>query len=742
MGFPLHPSESREEMTSSKGLKKEKGTSPRREKQKSYLGPRADERQLSNARKSAIKESLGAILSEDSGPPSRTRPRPEDDTITSPRRSKSGGYVLPAVAGQAFAQPRRSISSSYKSSGLYDDPFIDALLGAQSSVTTSSVTQQNPRKMWHGLGLDQFKEKMGYKKPFSGDESGHYSLDASDTGASFESGTGGPNRKLEQKRSRSPSFLRQRAQATSHSERGTRSIDKAFRRLSLSSHHTRTTVGEESAPTSYSEHRRSINVQVRRAPNRTRSDEQPSRLRWRQDDEESSDLPPPPLGGAMPGRHIRRTRKKAVKQDSFYGLELEKEGQSTQMSPKTNSPSTSSHRTTRSKPKVLLSKVSSSSPRSPRSSHSRERPSTTTKRVTSSLRTPSTRERKSLSASTSPTATTPSTISSRPREIIESTEGWADLQLDALDPTEMPVPVLDERYGNDIKTAMVVGENLMNLGVQLLTRGHDLKTAATRRNSLLGRDSQRSTKVETHIPIESDMEHITLGTKYPPKHWDRLEKLEQKKEMAAATSNDYADDFMDDESEIESLAGILDESRRRYDHQSSDLEAKHGTSINSLSSHGASFASLMDGASSSNGTSFNSIMDGSMDDVDDLDDEDLMFSDLHDAAYATHTTTTTTTTTTNTTDAMDNSELFGDSWCGLELEFSELTGPTTSLPAHAHKSKRSISRHRSAPLEPVKKYYIPKGNKPSLGRPPSGKSKLGTLSSNKDPGMDKYSTSY
>lgn len=279
----------------------------------------------------------------------------------------------------------------------------------------------------------------------------------------------------------------------------------------------------------------------------------------------------------------------------------------------------------------------------------------------------------------------------------------------------------------------------MNLGVQLLTRGHDLKTAATRRNSLLGKAGQRSTKVDTNGPIESTIEHtITLGTMFPPKHWDKLEKLENNKKDMGKTVQSAAvdDDFVDDESEIESLAGIWDESRRRYDHQSSsgDLEAKHGTSLNSLSSNGASFASLLDGASSSNGTSFNSLMDvGSMD--DDLDDEDLMFSDLHDAAYATN--------THDNPDAMNNSGLFGDSWRGLELDLSDLGGPTAGqMKGHTSKTRRNLARHRSAPLEPVKKYYVPKGNKSSLGRPPMGKSRVGSSSSSKDPGMDTYSTSY
>lgn len=296
----------------------------------------------------------------------------------------------------------------------------------------------------------------------------------------------------------------------------------------------------------------------------------------------------------------------------------------------------------------------------------------------------------------------------------------------------MAEPILDNRYGNDIQTALVVGENLMNLGVQLLTRGHDLKSAAVRRNSLLGKESQRSTKVEPHIPIESDIEHITLGTKFPPKHWDKIEKLESKKEMCG--TSEFSDDYIDDESEIESLAGMFDESRRRYDNQSSidDLEAKHGTSLNSLSSNGASFVSLLDCASSSNGTSFNSLMDvGSTD--DDLDDEDLMFSDLHDAAYAT-----------NNADTMTNSGVCGDSWRGLELDFSDLPrGPTAGPTGTTTKSRRKVGRHRSAPLEPVKKYHIPKGSKATHGRPPMGKSK-GTTSAynNKDPEMDTYSTSY
>lgn len=130
---------------------------------KSYLqrGVAEGERHQSQRRKSTIRDSLSAILK------NKLNQLGEDGL---PESSPSQVRNKLAPSPSTVRKPQKAASTTRRASAMLDDPFIDAILG--STVTSSQqpelatpYSEKSTRKLFPGIGLDQFKEKMGYRKP-------------------------------------------------------------------------------------------------------------------------------------------------------------------------------------------------------------------------------------------------------------------------------------------------------------------------------------------------------------------------------------------------------------------------------------------------------------------------------------------------------------------------------------------------------------------------------------------------
>lgn len=756
-----------------------------KEKKKSYLGPTPGERKQSAGRKSIIKESLGAFLAKGSendqseeteetvsyhGRTKSRRPRPahaQASPAGAPSRSMSGGSIISAMhsASQAFTPqlPRRSMSgqAKNKADGRLDDPFIDALLGASTpsthamsySTTTPSSRGAGSRKLWQGIGLDQFKEKMGYRKPGTpteentrpGRNTRSRSFDAAETAAAADANSDGTEpfgSRFLQRRSKSPCYLGDRL---SSSARNSRSVDRALGGLSSSSHHSRSTSFSDTwdnNPTSASEHgTRSIDFH-RREPRRTVSEElyAPAHLDRRHSSEHGRRTVGPPLPDAPPlgyeyttPRPLRRGKKSAIQQDSFYGLQLEQEMEndddSSRRTNRTKSPSSSHRRSNRS--------------RSRESPHLIKLPS---KKHSGAIRTPSSSRRKVKSVQHSPSsAASPSSkSSSRLRSVcVDSADGWGDLELDGLEDhvslaaSERQQQPFDGNvsYGEDIDTAMEVGENLMALGVQLLTRGSDIFKQATRRNSLIesahgsprGKSRDHANQLHTeHCDIEVEVglgesldQTLNRMKSWKAEPYDESQRSGVPSQILCDDDPEKQASSEDVDDDIESLAGVFDHERGYRKSSHSHRLAHSSSSASELGNSGNDIS--MNSMNSLN--SLNSLMmmdSGSVSGGMLTEDEEMaaimdkVHEDVHDSVPPLRRQSPDPSSLRINNESFNNStNRFEDSWRGLEFDFSDLGA---KQPAGKEKKERhKVGRSKSAGSEGMKAAST-KGGKPPRRR--------------------------
>jgi len=408
-------------------------------------------------------------------------------------------------------------------------------------------------------------------------------------------------------------------------------------------------------------------------------------------------LPPPPdtppLAYTTTRPTLRRGKKPGAQADSFYGLELERELNDGRPVYGNRSPSSSHRRSNRS--------------RSRESPH-RNKSSSKKGQNVGVVRTPSTSRRKSYKSrpqhSPNSATLTPSSVSSSQRRTVSigSVGGWADLELNALEGDEtasfavaehQPRPFNGEAsYGEDIDMAWEVGENLMNLGVQLLTRGHDIRLAASRRNSLVesahGSPSPRTGGNRRSVTYDGDGEL----------HDDTLRSQRSGVPSQVLCTHDLdMHDRDEEEEDIESLAGIVDQDRgqsksshsNRYTSSSSgsDLGASgNDISLNSLNSMNSL---MMMGSGDISGTNLpdddemEAIMNGIYDDVAPLrpqSHDSVSFRDNNESL--------------NNSNNFNVSNRFEDSFRGLEFDFSDLDLGTPSAASSSGVNKAKRTRHK------------------------------------------------
>jgi hypothetical protein len=513
---------------------------------KSYLARRAStaERQSSNARKTAIQESLGVILV------------PSEHDV---KRRKSGGSILAAMqhAGkQAFTTPRRSVSekSGKKQSGAsayLNDPFIDALLGCQTIPPTQA--SNSPR---------------------------------------------GPRRLLIKRTTAMPVVSSKRT-PKAKSETNSGSVSEMTSRTTYSGSPVPASISTmKTSESSASLSERSNTSGLTRTLKKQR---RPS-CGFEQDD----------LGGSTHSSRTTRSHSQATNRRAIRSLNQDMD-------------------------QDACSVVSARSRRGRDSKIKSSRP-TRTSRSTSALRRPDRHRGES--------------VSSHCRRLHCDDPGgdWGNLEFDDLEENkgalETPyvhdnfVGAIESDYVHDVRTANVVGENLMTIGAQLVARGHELKQAARRGSmdaSKMNDCNQRS--------------------------WEREEYLEEH-------------------------AGSPIESRMVpqvvYQTDPDDNDAESDIGSNYL---------ITDAADTSSAASFISF--GSIDDMMEMEDDDeihetgLDFSELHDAAFDPP--------DDNENVTSDNGlkgNILSDSWRGLQFEFSDLNVASEKKKSKK-KSRGKVGRSKS-----------------------------------------------
>lgn len=526
---------------------------------KSYLARRstAEQRQSSNARKTAIQESLGVILV------------PSEHEIT---RRKSGGSILAVMqqAGkQAFTTPRRSVSEKggkkqARALAYMNDPFIDALLGCQTTLPTQA--SNSPR------GPRRFLIKRNAKaKGFT----------SNGTGSEMTSRTTGSGSSVS---GAEPGY---KAAASAHASNSTMKTSESS--VSLS---------ERSNASPFSR-----NLKKQRRPS----------YGFEQDD----------LGGSTHSSRTTQSHCQAANRRAIRSLNRDVD-QDTR--------SVVSARSRRGRDL----KIKSSRP-------------TRTSRSASALRKPHRRRSDSVS-------------SHRNRLDCDGSGGdWGNLEFDDLDddaPALEPSYVHDHcalgiepDYGHDVRTANVVGENLMTIGAQLVARGHELKKAARR----------------------GSMETSTMNNRNE-KSWEREAYLEEHPGSQIASRM---------------VPQVV------YGTDSDDYDSESHIGFNYI---------ITDAADTSSAASFISF--GSIDDMMDMEDDDEMndaglnFSELHDAAFDAPEDAET---------VCSNNSLKGntlcDSWRGLQFEFSDLNVASEKKKSRK-KSRGKVGRSKSG--EGLRPHGLPK----------------------------------
>lgn len=596
---------------------------------RSYLarGPSENDRKTSDARKSAIHESLGAILT--SPQPSVSslskrslKARTRDATRT-PRRTKSSGSAVLGAMQSAFVTPKRS-SSTTSASGLLDDPFIDALLGGHGSLPSSSSSSS-------------LTKRANMKKRRSG------------------AGTSSPSSILKG----SPSSQR------SHDTRTTaaRTVDPTGE--IISNHHNNWDVSERSTRTTGSgrgRRRLKSKASLQRDDSNNSSPLSESAREYygyELEGDLATSEPSKKTSGKAKRRGslsalFRRTKQDETTEASapsesdreYYGYEFEGDmDDSTKKkagkAKRRGSISSLFRRTTRSESTSAVDAAASTqsnngnggSKAQRRSSlhslgHNVERPRTShSPSATSTSSHRRHQRRTSCATMTTVTSTLSRSPSRRRRASLVSTDGWGDLDIEKLEMEEQEDPIVtatavaamehppqhapgpEDDYGQDARTATIVGENLMNLGVQLLTRGHDLKQHA-RRNSIAS-SGTTGVKTSTPKPIQAweTEEQLSQGLNaeedFLPSKPSYSSSIPQVVYGSQGFYGDASnkDNEEDDQSDLESVTMDVDDTSRRS--QSCHSKRRLNKDWDDTASRKSAYSEL---GNSEIGTSYNSLM--------------------------------------------------------------------------------------------------------------------------------------